>query len=122
MATGSSSWIRRERRLAIYIRDQFACQYCGRDLRDADPREMGLDHLEDLVPGGGHKGANNANNNLVTACRSCNSSRQDQDYQTFAAKFPGAAERIERARSALVNVALAKNLLRKDREEEEDNA
>lgn len=31
--TGSSSWIRKERRLAIYIRDSFCCQYCGRDLR-----------------------------------------------------------------------------------------
>lgn len=109
--TGSSSWIRKERRLAIYIRDSFCCQYCGRDLRGVQAREMGLDHLEDLVNGGGHRGANHANSNLVLACRSCNSSRQDTAYTEFAARFPGALARIEATRHALVNVGLAKELI-----------
>lgn len=49
--TGSSSWITRERRLAIYLRDAFVCQYCGRDLAAAKPAEMGLDHLENYAGG-----------------------------------------------------------------------
>ena len=109
--TGSSSWIRRERRLAIYIRDSFCCQYCGRNLQDAAPVEMGLDHLEDLVNGGGHCGANHKSDNLVTACRTCNSSRQDTPYTVFAAKFEGALDRIETTRHAFVNVAMAKAII-----------
>jgi len=109
--TGSSSWIRKERRLAIYIRDGFSCCYCGSDLRNVVPAAMGLDHLEDLVNGGGHKGGNHKSTNLVTVCRSCNSSRQDTEYTEFAAKFAGAMERIEVQRNAFVNIELAKSLL-----------
>lgn len=109
--TGSSSWITKSRRLAIYIRDGFCCQYCGADLRSCQPREMGLDHLEDLVDGGGHTGANHKSTNLVTVCRSCNSSRQDTPYTVFAAKFPGSLERVECQRHAPVNLALAKSII-----------
>lgn len=109
--TGSSSWIRKERRLAIYIRDSFTCCYCARDLRNAPAREMGLDHLEDLVNGGGHRGANHANSNLVLACRSCNSRRQDTPYTEFAGRFEGALARIESTRHAFVNIELAKELI-----------
>lgn len=107
--TGSSSWIRKERRLAIYIRDRFTCCYCGRDLRDARPVEMGLDHLEDLVDGGGHKGANHASTNLVTACRSCNSARGARPWREYAPG--GAQERIEAQRYLSLNLVLAKALL-----------
>lgn len=109
--TGSSSWITKTRRLAIYIRDGFTCQYCSKDLRSAKSVEMGLDHLEDLVNGGGHKGANHASTNLVLVCRCCNSSRQDTPLATFAAKFDGAAERIEIQRNAFVNIELAKAII-----------
>jgi 5-methylcytosine-specific restriction endonuclease McrA len=40
-----SKWITKKRRLAIYLRDRFACQYCGQDLHDATPRQVTLDHL-----------------------------------------------------------------------------
>ncbi len=111
MATGSSSWISKTRRTALYIRDSFTCVYCGKSLKDCKPAEMGLDHLEDLVVGGGHKGANHASTNLVLCCRSCNSSRGNTDLATFAARFPGAAERIEVQRNAFVNLDLAKSIL-----------
>ena len=107
--TGSSSWIRKERRLALYIRDTFVCQYCGKDLADAKPVEMGLDHLEDLVDGGGHKGANHDSTNLITVCRSCNSARGARPWRDYAPG--GAQERIEVQRSKPVNVELAKALL-----------
>ena len=111
MATGSSSWISKTRRLACYTRDHFTCVYCGKALHNCKPVEMGLDHLEDLVIGGGHKGANHASTNLVTCCRTCNSSRGNTDLATFAARFPGAAERIELQRNAFVNIDLAKSII-----------
>jgi len=95
----------------LYIRSSWACAYCAKDLKDAAPREMGLDHLEDLVNGGGHKGANHAVTNLVTCCRRCNSSRQATPWRTFAAQFPGAVERIEAQRLAPVNMELARAII-----------
>ena len=106
---GSSSWIRKERRLAIYIRDGFTCCYCGKDLANVSPREMGLDHLEDLVDGGGHKGANHDGTNLVTSCALCNSQRGARDWRNYAPG--GAAERIEAQRYMPLNLVLAKAIL-----------
>lgn len=109
--TGSSGWIKREERIALYIRDSFTCCYCGKNLKNAQPYQVTLDHLEDLVNGGGHKGGNHAHTNLVTSCNICNSSRQDTPLATFAAKFDGAMERIEVQRYATVNIALAKSII-----------
>ena len=44
--THGSKWIRKDKRLAIYLRDGFMCCYCGKDLHHAKPEEMGLDHLD----------------------------------------------------------------------------
>lgn len=107
--TGSSSWILKQRRLALYIRDRFTCQYCGKDLRDLRPEEMGLDHLEGLVVGGGHTGANHKNENLITVCRPCNSARGARPWREYAPG--GAQERIEVQRYLPVNVELAKALI-----------
>ncbi len=73
------NWIRQDKRLAIYLRDRFACVYCGVSLRGAAPGTLTLDHLTPRCQGG-----TNAAENLVTACRPCNSSRQDRDWQAFA--------------------------------------
>jgi len=97
-------WITRERRLAIYIRDGFICQYCGRDMRNADPVEVSLDHLQARSHGG-----NNNSDNLVTACRSCNSARGNKDWADYATG--GAVERIQAQRHAYVNVTLAKAII-----------
>lgn len=72
-------WIRPERRLAIYLRDSFTCLYCQRDLRDADPRDVALDHIIPKCDGG-----SNDAGNLITACRSCNCSRRDLPVDRFA--------------------------------------
>jgi hypothetical protein len=61
-----SKWIRPEKRAAIYLRDGFACAYCGSDQR------LSLDHLTPRELGGTHDASN-----LVTACVGCNSARQD---------------------------------------------
>jgi len=71
--------IRRDLRLAIYLRDRFACLYCLRDLHDADPTDITLDHVQANADGG-----SNEPSNLITACRSCNCSRQDQPLSRFA--------------------------------------
>jgi hypothetical protein len=104
MSTGSSSWIRKEKRLALYIRDEFTCCYCGRQLKGANPREVTLDHL---VPR--NAGGDNQPSNLVTACLSCNSSRQDKPWVDFATG--GAVERIQTRRTQPINVPLARAII-----------
>lgn len=49
-------------RREIFVRDQFACQYCG-----AHTRDLTLDHV---VPK--HRGGRHGWDNLVSACRLCN--------------------------------------------------
>jgi 5-methylcytosine-specific restriction endonuclease McrA len=102
--TGASSWIRPEKRLAIYIRDNFRCAYCGTDLGVALPEEMGLDHLVCSSEGG-----SNHQSNLVTACRTCNSSRGTRPWRTYAPG--GAIARIEKLVVKALNVPLAKAIL-----------
>jgi len=99
-----SKWIRPERRLALYIRDGFRCAYCGVDLKDAAPATVTLDHLLPRTFGG-----DNANTNLVTACRACNSSRQETPWATYATG--GARDRIEQLRNSPVNLELAKAII-----------
>lgn len=99
-----SKWIRPEKRLAIYIRDSFSCAYCGRNLKDAEPAEVNLDHLLPRSAGG-----NNEATNLITACKSCNCSRQDKPWVDYATG--GAIDRIEQLRRRPLNVKLAKALI-----------
>jgi 5-methylcytosine-specific restriction endonuclease McrA len=99
-----SKWIRREKRLAIYIRDGFQCAYCGRDLRDAEPHEVNLDHLLPRSAGGG-----NDQYNLITACESCNKARGSKPWIDYATG--GAVDRIEQLRLRPLNVALAKAII-----------
>ena len=88
---GGSKWIRPSTRLAIYLRDRFSCAYCGRDLHGAAPADLTLDHLDAR-----HEAGRHAPSNLVTACRRCNSSRQDKPWWRYATA--GARDRIRRLR------------------------
>ena len=101
----SSNWIPKSRRLAIYIRDGFACAYCGRDLRSAKPCEISLDHLKAREHDGGHESAN-----LVTACNRCNSARQSKLWHKYA--VGGAVARIKQLRRRTPNIELARAILR----------
>jgi 5-methylcytosine-specific restriction endonuclease McrA len=49
-------------RREIFIRDNFTCQYCGKQTGD-----LTIDHVVPRSRGGGHSWEN-----LVSACRSCN--------------------------------------------------
>lgn len=99
-----SKWIRKDRRLAINIRDDFRCAYCGADLRDREPAEVTLDHLLPRCHGG-----SNDNTNLITACRSCNSARGARPWTDYATG--GARDRIEQLRNTPTNRELAKALI-----------
>lgn len=70
------NWIRKEKRLAIYLRDGMACCYCGAGVEDEV--KLTLDHL---LPHA--KGGTNEANNLVTCCHACNSSRGDRRVEKF---------------------------------------
>lgn len=99
-------WIRPEKRLAIYLRDSFRCVYCCADLHSADPRDITLDHLVAKVDGG-----NNKETNLVTACRTCNCSRQDTPLNRFAGKETRADIKRLTARKLGRYIKLAKGLI-----------
>lgn len=100
-----SGWISKTRRLAIYLRDEFRCVYCQRDLHQLPPRQVTLDHLLPQSQGGTH-----ADRNLVTACFDCNSRRQHEKWVRFARQFPGAVERVVLLRRRVPNLKLARSL------------
>ena len=70
--------VRKDLRLAVYLRDSFRCVYCCCDLHGAAPTDITLDHIKPQADGG-----SNSPSNLVTACRSCNCSRQDRPLNRF---------------------------------------
>lgn len=109
----SGAWITKERRLAIYMRDNFCCVYCGKELKYSQPRTINLDHL---LPRKGNTVKHlpnglsiNHESNLVTACLSCNASRQDKPFTDYATG--GALERIFIQIKQPINVKLAKALI-----------
>lgn len=102
-------WIRPCRRLALYIRDEFTCLYCGTNLKNSPAEDITLDHLVPRNPNVPHGNGGNDNTNLVTACRSCNSQRKDRPWIDYATG--GAADRINTRRYQPVNLDLAKALL-----------
>jgi 5-methylcytosine-specific restriction endonuclease McrA len=75
-AANTGNWIRKNKRLAIYLRDGEACVWCGRAIEDG--AELTLDHLVPCELGG-----DNGERNLVTACRHCNCSRRDQTVRQW---------------------------------------
>ncbi len=99
-------WIRPEKRLAIYLRDGFRCVYCLVDLHDADPRDITLDHIKCQADGG-----DNSEGNLVTACRSCNSSRRSLPLAVYAGPETRKLIRILTRRSLRRYLRLAKALI-----------
>lgn len=64
-----SNWIKPAKRLAIYSRDGFCCAFCGASAEAGTI--LTLDHVLACELGG-----TNEATNLVTACLSCNSSKQ----------------------------------------------
>lgn len=95
-----AKWIRRDKRLAIYIRDDFECVYCG------TTHNLTLDHLKPRIRGG-----DNTAKNLVTACKSCNSARGDRPWWQFASDESQKRIKRNRRRSIKSRRKLAKEML-----------
>lgn len=73
-------WIRFDLRGAIYDRDGWRCQYCGNGPRNG--HDLNLDHV---VTRGETEKPDNRPCNLLTACKSCNSSRKDMPWDEWVA-------------------------------------
>jgi 5-methylcytosine-specific restriction endonuclease McrA len=58
------------KRLRIYMRDKFRCQYCGNKSRAS---ELTLDHIQPRSRGG-----DNSPVNIVTACIACNNRKSNR--------------------------------------------
>lgn len=104
--TNGSKWIRPEKRLAIYLRDEFHCVYCNCNLHGADPRNITLDHVKPRS-----KGGNNSEGNLITACLSCNSARGNKSLSEWADSASKKAVRRQTRRSLTKYFKLAKELI-----------
>ena len=79
----TKKWIRNEKRLAIYLRDNCQCIYCGKTL--LDKIMLSLDHI--LPRNSGI--SDNTPNNLITSCVNCNSARQDKNIQEYLTLIMG---------------------------------
>jgi 5-methylcytosine-specific restriction endonuclease McrA len=99
-------WIKPAKRLAIYLRDEFRCIYCLADLHGVDPRDITLDHLKCKSDGG-----TNMEDNLITCCRSCNSSRADKPLARFCGPETRKHIRRNTARKLAPYVKMAKALI-----------
>jgi len=82
------NWIRQEKRLALYMRDNFSCLYCGKGIEEAE-MVLTLDHVQ-------HRGGNDASN-LVTACLDCNMSKGWRSLERFLREV----EKPERVRARI---------------------
>ena len=72
-------WISKKVRWAIYALDGYRCRSCGKRHIDMTGTEvLTLDHLACWSNWGSNKPAN-----LITLCRSCNSSRHHMDLNTW---------------------------------------
>lgn len=71
-----SKWLYPPTRMAIYHRDGFACAYCGAG--SEDDVTLTVDHIQAAEHGG-----TNDSTNLITACLSCNSAKQDRSPRAW---------------------------------------
>ncbi len=78
----------RENRLQIYERDQYKCQYCGKQLTRFSAT---LDHIIPVTEGG-----ENTYDNLTTACLSCNSQKNRRPVGDFLADVNSTPEETKK--------------------------
>lgn len=110
------NWIRKSKRLAIYLRDGLSCVWCGLSVEDGV--KLTLDHVIPRSFGG-----SNDATNLITACVGCNGQRKHYSVRIFATmiarQFHGevtAYDIVLHVRHAVrqpIDVAEAENLIRR---------
>ena len=91
------NWIRKSKRLAIYIRDGLACCWCGRTIEDGII--LTLDHA---IPRS--RFGSNETHNLFTACIGCNGRRKHFSLAMFARTLSIASEGIIPATEYLAHI------------------
>src|SRR5689334_10215373 len=101
-----SKWLRKDKRLAIYLRDDWRCLYCDKSLKNVKPRQRTLDHVIPVALGG-----NNEATNLVTCCKRCNDLKNDRHMQDFCKYNREAIQRIIVTTVKPINRELAKQIL-----------
>jgi CRISPR/Cas system Type II protein with McrA/HNH and RuvC-like nuclease domain len=108
IASNGSKWIKPEKRLAIYSRDNFKCVYC------LDSNNLSLDHI---IPQS--ESVDNSPKNLVTSCTRCNSKRGNKSVYSFALTVDNmkrsAVKIIELVYSQLqkeIDIGSAKNMIK----------
>lgn len=86
------------RKKRISLKSNGLCWYCGCNLVSTphDPAEFTLDHLEPRSRGGNHK-----DDNLVVACRRCNTKKWGRSLEEYRYSFALSSEHHQ-ARKALV--------------------
>lgn len=72
----------------IFIRDKYECQYCG------SKEDLEVDHIIPLS-----KGGNNEDDNLITACHSCNKLKSDKSLKEFVKN--GLCKKLDRVSKIL---------------------
>ena len=102
-----AKWIRRSRRLALYLRDAFTCVYCGSSLQLAKPSDITLDHVDPREIFGQPL---HINTNLVTACVPCNQGKGSLLLNEWI-REPSTLERVQYATLAQVPQILATHIL-----------
>lgn len=78
---GTARWISRRDRLAIYLRDDMTCVWCGRT-RHRCGIQLTLDHLVPRSVGGNHDITN-----IVTSCERCNNVRRNMSVKKFVTRI-----------------------------------
>ena len=80
--------VSRFKRLTIYLRSDMLCLFCGHRFDLDDPSlftlesEASLEHIKPRVCGG-----SSGYENLVLACRDCNSTRGERDIWSYLDKY-----------------------------------
>ena len=85
-ASKGSKWLRPDKRLAIYLRDNHTCLWCNKHSDKVD--ELQVDHLDPYTHNK-EDPLRNDPSNLITACRPCNSRRKDMSLEEYAEVMSG---------------------------------
>jgi 5-methylcytosine-specific restriction endonuclease McrA len=107
------NWIRQEKRLALYMRDNFSCLYCNKGIESDEGMRLSLDHVKHFE--GNHE------SNLVTACMDCNQAKSCWSLKSFLKKLPHperVMKRVERALATpIAELLVEARAIRKKRNE-----
>ena len=76
----SSKWLNPNTRLAIILRDDSCCAYCGTAVEDG--ARLTVDHIMPRALGG-----DNSKQNLVTCCSECNETKGDMHPDQWFVQF-----------------------------------